>query len=378
MSLSAHSAAVLMVCLVLFACGKQAVISGKPKGDQPFPIEVATVVERAVTQSLQAPGTIEAFETVQITARVAGSLDRLAVAEGDLVAVGQVIATIDAERYRIAVTTATAQCVRAEAVREDASASAARREELAKVDRVPQEEAQQARLRLAQADADLAVAKAALERAALDLKDATVTAPIAGIIQRRETRTGAYLTVGTPLVTLVQRDPLEVRFSVPVADAQRLVVGQAITARPRGSVEDLSATIRLIADAVDAGTRLVPVVARLTPDAPRAVRPGTFAEITITLPPRTMITVPSLALRASERGTLAYVVEGDVLRERVVTLEGQTDNGEVVVKDGLHAGEQLSVRAADGVRDGMKVTVVAGPGSPSAQGTNKPSGPAAQ
>ena len=381
LSLSASTAAVVMACVVLAACGKQTEPSGKPKGDQPFSIEVATVTERVVTQSLHAPGTVEAFETVQITARVAGSLDRLAVVEGDLVAVGQVIATIDAERYRIAVTTAKAQCARAEAVREDASESAARRDQLAKVDRVPQEEAQQARLRLAQADADLAVAKAALERATLDLKDATVTAPIAGIIQRRDTRTGAYLPVGSPVVTLVQRDPLEVRFSVPVVDAQRLAIGQMITVRPRGSAQNLTATIRLIADSVDAGTRLVPVIARLdliAPESPRDVRPGTFAEIQITLPPRTLIAVPSLALRASDRGTLAYVVEGDVLRERVVTLDGQADNGELVVKDGLHAGERLSVRAADGVRDGMKVSVVAGPGTEPDKSDKKSSGSAAQ
>lgn len=359
---SARSAMVVAVvvavgCLALSACGKPSEISGKPKGDQPFPVEIATVAERSVTQSLHAPGTIEAFETVQITTRVAGSLDRLAVAEGDLVAIGDVIATIDAERYRIALNTAEAQRTRAEAVCEDAQASSARRDELAKTDRVRQEEAQQARLRLAQANADLAIAKAAVERAALDLKDATVTAPIAGIIQRREARTGAYLPVGAPLVTLVQRDPLEVRFSVLVADAARLTVGQVITAQPRGSAKSLTATIRLIADAVDAGTRLVPVVARLATDAPRDVRPGSFAEIQVVLPPRLIIAVPSLALRASERGTLAYIVDGDILRERVVTLDGQSDAGELVVKDGLHAGDRLAVRAADGLRDGMKVTI---------------------
>lgn len=365
----ARSAVVVVACIALSACGKPTEISGKPKGDQPFPVEIAIVAERSVTQSLHAPGTIEAFETVQITTRVAGSLDRLAVAEGDLVAIGDVIATIDAERYRIALNTANAQRARAEAVCEDAQASSARRDELAKTDRVRQEEAQQARLRLAQANADLAIAKAAVERAALDLKDATVTAPISGIIQRREARTGAYLPVGAPLVTLVQRDPLEVRFSVLVADAARLTVGQVVTAQPRGSAQSLTATIRLIADAVDAGTRLVPVVARLATDAPRDVRPGSFAEIKVMLPPRLIIAVPSLALRASERGTLAYIVDGDILRERVVTLDGQSDAGELVVKDGLHAGEQLAVRAADGLRDGMKV-IISDPGAGSRKGAD--------
>lgn len=341
-------------------CGKSAVeaAAGKPKGEQPFPVEVLVVTQRDLAQALHAPGTIEAFETIQITARVAGSLDRLNVVEGDHVAVGDVIATIEAERYRITLATVQAQLSRAEAVREDARAAAARRDELAKVDRIPQEEVQQARLRLIQSDADLAVAKTAVERAALDLKDATVTAPIAGVIQRREARTGAYLSVGAPLVTVIQRDPLQLHFSVSVADAQRLQVGMVVNATPRGVATALNATIQLIADAVDAGTRLVPIVARLASDGPHTVRPGTFSEVVAILPMRSVISVPSLALRASERGTLAYVVEGDVLKERIVSLDGQTENGSLIVSAGLQVGDRLAVRAADGLQGGMRVVVI--------------------
>ena len=349
--------------LMLCACGKSAVgaVAKNSRDEQPFPVEVLLVEQRDLVQALHAPGTIEAFETIQITARVAGSLDRLNVVDGDRVAVGDVIATIDAERYRLTLATVQAQLARAEAVHEDARASAARRDELAKVDRVPQEEAQQARLRLVQAEADQAVAKAAVERAALDLKDATVTAPIAGIIQRREARTGAYLSVGAPLVTVIQRDPLQLHFSVPVAEAQSLRVGMVVNATPRGSATALNATIQLIADTVDAGTRLVRVVARLATDAPHTVRPGTFAEVVVNLPARRVISVPSLALRASERGTLAYVVVGDVLRERVVTLDGQAENGALIVGAGLQAGDCLAVRAADGLQDGMSVVVIKPP-----------------
>jgi RND family efflux transporter MFP subunit len=360
--------------LMLAACGKPAAPVGAKKkaGEKPFPVEVLVVAERELTQTIRAPGTIEAFETIQITARVAGSLDRLKVVEGDQVAIGDLIATIDAERYRITLATAQAQLARAQAVREDASASAARREELAKVDRVPQEEAQQARMRLLQAEADLAGAQAAVERAALDLKDAQVSAPIAGIIQRREARTGAYLPIGAPLVTLIQRDPLQVHFSVAVGDAQRLRVGMVVDAIPRGATTPISATIRLIADAVDPGTRLVPIVARVAVDASGTVRPGTFAEVLMTLPARTVISVPSLALRASERGTMAYVVDGNVLQERIVTLAGQAENGELMVTSGLRVGETLAVRAADGLRQGMQVVVIK-----PASGTGAETGPPA-
>ncbi len=349
-----------LIAVTLVSCGKAADSdSTKRRGDQPFPVEVAVVATQDLAQSLRAPGTVEAFEVVQITARVAGSLDRLLVAEGDHVAVGDQIAVIDAARYRLALTTAQAQVARAEAGRDDARAAAARREELAKDNRIQQEEVQQARLRVLQAEADVAVAAASLERATLDLKDATVTAPIAAMIQQRDARTGAYLSIGAPLVTVIQRDPLALRFSVPVADARHLAIGQPVTVTVGGNTA--TAVIRLIADLVEPSTRLVPVIARFQPlqaDPQTAnLRPGMFVEVAITLPTRTAIAVPSLALRSSERGTMAYIVEGKVLRERKVTLDGQTDHGDAIVTSGLAVGDVLAVRAADGLRDGMTVTV---------------------
>lgn len=362
-------AGLAVICLIPTACGKSAGDdSAKRKGDQAFPVEIAEVTAQSLVQTLRAPGTIEAFETIQITTRVAGSLDRLAVAEGDRVAVGDQIAAIDAERYRLTLVTAQAQVARAEADQADARDAATRRDELAKVDRITAEQAQQARLRVLQTDADLAIAKAAAERAALDLKDATVTAPIAGVIQRRDARTGAYLPVGAPLVTLVQRDPLELHFTVPVGDAHRLAVGQKVTAATRGGGASVTAVIRLISDTVDPGTRLVSVVARVDTDHEAALRPGTFVETTIALPPRTVIAVTSLALRSGERGTMAYVFDGQVLHERRVTLDGQTDAGDLIVTSGLTTGERLAVRAGDGLRDGMAVVAVT-PGIEAESGT---------
>lgn len=375
-----------LIAVTLVSCGKAADSdSAKRRGDQPFPVEVAVVATQDLIQSLRAPGTVEAFEVVQITARVAGPLDRLLVAEGDHVAVGDQIAVIDAARYRLALNTAQAQVARAEAGRDDARAAAARREELAKDNRIQQEEVQQARLRVLQAEADVAVAAASLERATLDLKDATVTAPIAGMIQQRDARTGAYLSIGAPLVTVIQRDPLALRFSVPVADARHLAIGQPVTVTVGGTTA--TAVIRLIADLVEPSTRLVPVIARfpsLQADPQTAsLRPGMFVEVAITLPTRTAIAVPSLALRSSERGTMVYIVErvlegkveNKVLRERKVTLDGQTDHGDAIVTSGLAVGDVLTVRAADGLRDGMTVTVAIRADETSSASSHPPASP---
>jgi hypothetical protein len=69
---------------------------------------------------------------------------------------------------------------------------------------------------------------------------------------------------------------------------------------------------------------------------------------------------------------MAYVVDGNVLQERIVTLAGQAENGELMVTSGLRVGETLAVRAADGLRQGMQVVVIK-----PASGTGAETGPPA-
>jgi multidrug efflux system membrane fusion protein len=104
---------------------------------------------------------------------------------------------------------------------------------------------------------------------------------------------------------------------------------------------------------------MVPVVARVDDPARGALRPGTFAEVTIPIGSRAHApSVPQTALRASERGTLAYVVENGVARERVVEPGLRTESGLVEVRRGLEAGETLVVRGAEALSDGARVRVI--------------------
>ena len=73
--------------------------------------------------------------------------------------------------------------------------------------------------------------------------------------------------------------------------------------------------------------------------------------------------IPQVAVRPSERGFLAFVVEGDVAHEREVQLGLSTDDGRVEVKSGVKRGEKLVVRGAEAMRDGTTVRVT-GNGAP--------------
>lgn len=352
----------LAIALVLAGCG------GPPGGDTGaapatrYPVEIASVVSEAPQRSLSAPAALEAIETVRIAARVSGVVDRVLVREGDAVQPGQAVAEIDAERYRLAVDAARADLARAQAVRDDAAAGLARRERGAREQPglVSDEELAQAKARSMQADADVAGATARLARAELDLRDAQVRSPVAGVVQSRQAATGDPLQPGSPIATVIDRSEVRLRFAVPAADAAEVRPGLAVAFRVAGEAAERAASVVLVGEAADARTRLVEVVARVV--RPGEVRPGTFAEAHIDLPPGLpRLLVPDLAVRPSEKGCLVWVVDGGgdtaTVRERTIAMGARTRDGRIEVLSGLAAGDRVVVRGGEALHAGAPLAI---------------------
>jgi len=342
-----------------------------------FPVELQPVVARDVQYQLTAVGSVDAYDRVQVTARVAGVVEKVRFSEGQLVKQGQVLAEIEPQRYQVAVRAAEASLARARASKADAEAGISRREQaLAQSPGlIPAEELETFRTKLRLAEAEALAAQASHDQAALNLRDAYVRAPITGTIETRSAQTGQYAQPGTVLGTLVQRDPLLLRFQVPETDAGKLTRGQVVDFAVRGQDRSFSASITHIAAVADPSSRMVPVSAEITKGERDALRPGSFAEVTAGIDGGSHSpVVPETAVRPSERGFIAYVVEGEVAHERVLTLGMHTADGHVEVRAGLHAGESLVVRGAEALQDGAKVKVAGaakpgglGPGAPGAE-----------
>jgi RND family efflux transporter MFP subunit len=358
------SRALVLLCLTV-ACEKGAAVDSPTKrGNPSFPVEVAPVEARQVEYTLLAVGSVEAFEQVQVTARVTGVVEKVRFAEGDQVAKGAVLAEIDPDRYRIAVDAARATLVKAEAAEPDAKAALARRQTLiAKTPGVVSEEelqAYQTRERLAAAEAG--EARAALQLAEVNLRDAYVRAPLPGTIQTRTVQTGQFVEAGAVLATLLRREPLLLKCEVPEQDAARLRPGMKATFRVSGSATEHRAVLTHVAGAASTTSRMVAVIGQVEEATPGLLRPGSFAEVQLRTGDRAEApAIPQTAIRPSERGFLAFVVEGEVARERVLTLGMRTEDGRVEVRTGLKPGERLVVRGAEGLKDGAKVRLDAGP-----------------
>lgn len=350
-----------VVLVALAACSKPA--GGGPGGGggkKPvaFPVEVAKVEARQVEFTVAAVGSVEAFETVQVTARVAGAVDRVRFTEGQTVKPGEPLVEIDPTRYALAVRAAKATLDRAMAAKDDAEASIKRREQAqaSSPGLITAEELALYRTKAATAAAEADAAQVALERAQVDLRDAYVKAPVGGVLQTRTVQTGQHVQPGAVLATLLRRDPVLVRFKVPEADAEYLKPGMALHFLEGGDPKPLAARITLVAASADPSSRMVPVTAEVDEADRERARPGAFADVTVPVGGvHEAPVVPQTAIRPSEKGFLAYVLDGDTARERVLALGLRTPDGLIEVKSGLEVGEELVVRGAEALREGATV-----------------------
>jgi RND family efflux transporter MFP subunit len=346
----------------LAGCGQK---SAGPKGKAKieFSVDVAPVDLREVGFVVTAPGTIVAFEQVQITARVGGAVDQVKFAEGQEVKAGQVLAVIEVDRYQVAVNQAQAAVDRAAATQAQAEQNLTRRQQSneAHPGLIAGEEIQTYQTAVQTAKADVAAAKEQVKVAQLNLRDAFVRAPIAGIIQTRAVVTGQYLTPGTILGTLLQRDPLLLKFQLTEADAPRITPGMIVTLSLRETRRTYKAKVTLVSGSADPASHLVPVTAQIDDTEHKYwLRPGVFCDVSIPVGvKRKAAVIPELAIRASERGFLAYVVQDNVAKEHIVELGMHTGDGFVEVTQGLAEGEMLVVHGADPLAEGSLVKIAA-------------------
>ena len=325
-----------------------------------FPVEVKPVESRRVEYTVTAVGSLDAFERVAVTARVAGAVERVNFREGQVVGTGFTLVEIEPERYRLAVSAAEAALQKAGAAQGEAQAGFSRRQQASEKNPglIRGEEIETWRTKVQSTAAEVAQAQAALAQARLNLRDAFVRAPVAGIIQTRTVETGQYVQIGTVLATLVRRDPLLLRFQVPEQDAMPLRPGMIVRFNVAEDAVEHQARVTHVAAAANQASRMVDVTANVVDANRPELRPGAFARVTVPIgATREAPVIPQTAIRPSEKGFLAYTVDGGVARQRILTLGMRTADGQVEVKSGLAAGETLVIRGAEALRDGAKVKV---------------------
>lgn len=345
----------------LLGCKHEAAPAPAQKGRQAlmFSVDVLPVESKKVDYIVQAPGTIDAFERVQVTARVAGVVDKVLFAEGQEVKKGATLVSIDGERYQLAVAQAKAGVAKAEATESDAQAQLSRRQGADKdhPGLIPGEEIGIDQTKAATAKADTEVALQALKTAQVNLRDSAVVAPMDGVIQTRTIETGQYVQAGYVMATLLRNDPMLLHFQVEPDDAPRLKPGMVANFTLRETQKSFTAKLTLVSGAADSTTHMVAVTGEVAGGQSKYwLRPGSFCDVSVDVgAKREAPLIPRTAARATDHGYVAYVINGDVAKEHPLTLGMSTKDGWVEVRSGIKAGDQLVVRGAEALTDGAKV-----------------------
>ncbi len=192
----------LLAAALLAACGQKQDGAGGHAGGPP-PVSVAPATQREVQEFDEFTARLEAPDTVEVRARVAGTVDAVRFKEGQLVKKGDPLFTIDARAFKAEVARAEAQIAAAKTQAELAKADLARAEKLVSANAVSQQEIDQLRAALRSAEANQKSAEAALVQARLNVEYASVTAPVSGRTSRANVTPGNLVGVGDAVLTTV-------------------------------------------------------------------------------------------------------------------------------------------------------------------------------
>ena len=346
--------------LIFFALAL--VLVGCSGDDDDGPAERATAVNlawpevREVERIEQVVGRIEALSAPLVSAETSGRINRIVRDAGDRVEAGDLLAEIDDQAQRIAVSSATAEVRRLEALLHNQRVQVERLENLARRQSVAQDQLDEAQTSVQVLSAQLDEARARQEDAEYSLSHTRVLSPVSGQIQRRMISAGDYVSPGRGLFELVSADALRVILPLPerlqdvVAEGQ--VVRLSIPSRPDDWVETRITEIR---PAVGDGSRAIELIVDL--DNPGSWLAGGSVTARVLLEQHEGLVVPPGSVVRRPAGQVVFIFDGD---DRAIQREvrvGLRSREWVEIREGLDVEEPVVVDGAGFLSDGALLDV---------------------
>ncbi|MBH3396853.1 efflux RND transporter periplasmic adaptor subunit [Pseudomonas monteilii] len=357
--------------LSLAGCGDSAEQDEKAPTPQ---VRVETLQLQPLAISSELSGRILAPRTAEVRARVAGVVLKRVYREGSDVKQGDVLFLIDPAPFKADHDSARATLARAEATLYQARLQEQRYRELVDDKAVSRQEYDNAKASFLQADADVAAAKAALERTRLNLGYATVTAPISGRIGRAQVTEGALVgqNESTPLATIQQLDPIHadvtqstrelnaLRRALRAGELQQVGDGQARATliQDDGSAYPLPGKLLFSDISVDPSTNQITLRSEF-PNPDLDLLPGSYVRVRLeqAVQPKGLSVPQRAILRDSAGVPKVLVVDAQArVSDRQVVL-GSAQGDRWVVSEGLTPGEQVVVEGLQHVKAGDQVQV---------------------
>ncbi|MFB6280238.1 MAG: efflux RND transporter periplasmic adaptor subunit [Salinibacter sp.] len=310
--------------------------------DAPTSVQAVVTEPSTMTERIRTNGTLRADESVELTAESAGKITAIQFEEGGRVQEGEVLVQInDAELQ--------AEKRRLEHQLQLATDRAERQKKLLEEGGVSQEEYDATVNEVEVLNAELALVEARIEKT-------KIRAPFSGVVGLRNVSEGAYISPQTNITTLQRIDPIKVDFSVSEQYTSRVQAGQTITFTVRGQDRTIDGQVYAANTDVNADTRTLQLRAR-APNPDGALRPGMFADVTVTLGAiDDAIVLPSFAVIPTIDGQRVFVVENGTAQPQNIELGTRTDST-VQVTDGLALGDTVITSSIQSLRAGLPIRV---------------------
>jgi RND family efflux transporter MFP subunit len=320
--------------------------------------DLLPVRKAELARTLEVSGSLVAVNSAFVKARVAAELKSVAVREGDRVQAGQVLAQLDTTEFDWRLRQAEQQAQAARSQLDIAQRALQNSRSLVSQGFISATALENAVSTEAGAQATLQAAIAGVELARKARADATVSAPISGLIAQRLVQPGERVPVDAKLLEIVDLSRLELQASVAPENAGLLRVGAVAKLKVDGIDGHVTARVARINPSAQAGSRSVIAYLELEPNP--ALRQGLFARGTIELERRQALLLPLSAVRNDQAQPYALRLDGTQVAQRTLSLglRGQSGVDEAVeVLQGLAEGDRVLAGSLGSVRDGATVRI---------------------
>ena len=366
----------------LSACTRSADEATPTLADIPLPVRTLAATNAVFERATTVQGSLEAVDSAIVAARIPGPLLRVCVDLGDAVKAGKTIlfevdpATVSNQmviaretaataRAQVAVAEATAK--KAAAVAKKAALDADRFARLHDDGRVSDNEWERAETQRDTAAADVAVAEASLQLARQQvsqaeaqlaiaerqLADATLVAPIDGIVNSRLHEPGERVGPGTPVVGINGTAALKALAFLPAQHYAEVVPGETEVELRSGDAAPVVTKIAAKSPAIDPRLRVFEIKT-LVPGSATAV-PGAMADFHVVFEKREGVSVPQEAVLNRAAGTVVFLAQPDGTAKEVPVEVGLRDGGRAELLSGVNAGDPVIVQGQTQLYDGRRI-----------------------
>jgi membrane fusion protein (multidrug efflux system) len=324
-------------------------------GAAPETVAVVTVAveQKPIAVQVEALGTAQANESVEITSKAGNKVIAVQFDEGQWVRRGHVLVELDGAQDR-------ADLAAAEAALAESKSAYTRSRDLY---------AQQAlsEAQLEQIEATLKGNTARVAAAAARVADTVIRAPFDGRVGLRRVSVGALVSPGAVITTLDDTRTMKLDFDVPETILSVLKPGLSVAAKSVAYPgEAFDGKVESLDSRVDPVTRSIKVRARM-PNAEGKLRPGMFLTVIVSRDPMPGLVIPEQALIPERGKVYVFVVADGLVSRRDVTI-GRRTPGEVEIVSGVTAGERVVIEGTQKIREGSAVKELPGAAQPAQAG----------